>query len=642
VSGGPQHVESSNATSLPPIEELLQRAGLDPTKMSPAFLQKSGSQFETNPGPSVIHPGGGAATSTSPSSHTPSPPSPFEIAANVFKPHRTFEKDPHGWITSKLAEFVWSQQQAIIRSVQDERYTAVQSCHDAGKSFIAARTAAWWIDAHPPGEAFVVSTAPTSAQVSAILWREIGKAHRKGNLLGSITTAGYPQWKINGNEIVGYGRKPADYSEAAFQGIHARFVLVIMDEACGIDKTLFDAVDALATNEYARVLAIGNPDDPTSHFASVCRPDSGWNVIRIDGLRTPNFTRDRIENLVCRQCRKVGRESTLLQDLYEAEGVAYSEEFIPDELRPMLLTPIWVEERLHRWVGRVEDKSKIGSMAAQSALFTSKVRGIFPTSNTEGAIPLGWVERAMDRYREWVSAGRRELVGRAYLGVDVARMGEDETCIAERVGTATHTITQYPKQDTMETTGYVSAKLRPIGVGGGRAVVDAIGVGAGVLDRLRELDLPAEGFTASGSAKGLHDKSGEFGFTTLRSAAWWNMRELLDPSRNSTVMLPDDEVLKADLTAPKWWVRSGGNIQVEPKDEVRKRLGRSTDKGDAVVMAYWPEIGAMDAPGEPRAIPWYDEDEQSQLTAVRWVSDHEGWDVNPDVTVGWDGLVWRR
>jgi len=83
------------------------------------------------------------------------------------------------------------------------------------------------------------------------------------------------------------------------------------------------------------------------------------------------------------------------------------------------------------------------------------------------------------------------------------------------------------------------------------------------------------------------DRSGELGFANKRSAAWWAMRELLDPAADSVIALPPDDLLTGDLTAPHWRVMSGGHIQVEGKDEIRKRLGRSTDDGDAVVMAFW-------------------------------------------------------
>jgi len=118
--------------------------------------------------------------------------------------------------------------------------------------------------------------------------------------------------------------------------------------------------------------------------------------------------------------------------------------------------------------------------------------------------------------------------------------------------------------------------------------VDVIGIGAGVVDRLVEQDFPVEPFNASERTVRT-DESGELGFTNKRSAAWWNLRELLDPdSQWDPISLPPDDNLIGDLTSPLWKVTSGGKIQLESKDDIKKRLNRSTDDGDAVVMAFWP------------------------------------------------------
>ena len=85
-----------------------------------------------------------------------------------------------------------------------------------------------------------------------------------------------------------------------------------------------------------------------------------------------------------------------------------------------------------------------------------------------------------------------------------------------------------------------------------------------------------------------------------RSAAWWTMRTALDPSGDPDICLPDDEMLLGDLSAPQWTVTSSGRIQVESKDDIRKRLGRSTDDGDAVVQAFVPHL----AEHVPNARPW--------------------------------------
>lgn len=526
----------------------------------------------------------------------------FERAAAEFDPKPDYTNTPELWGKDKLGEYYHYDQRLILHSLRDNRYTAVQSCHDAGKSFIAARAAAKWLDTYDPGEAFVVSTAPTAAQVSAILWREISKAHRKGKLVGHITTAGYPQWKIDG-ELVGYGRKPSDYDDSAFQGIHARYVLVILDEACGVPKTLFDAADALATNANARVLAIGNPDNPATHFATICKPDSGWNVIRIDGLRTPNFTRDLVESLNCPQCRNLGRETSLLEDLMQEEGVPYNTEDVPENLRDMLLSPLWVEERLHRWVGRAPTTELLAKQARESSLFTSKVRGEFPKTSTEGVIPLGWVEEAMLRWDQWQENGCPEPVGTRIVAVDVAREGEDDTCIAIRVGQVTKEVRRYRKADTMETTGFTVGAIEA-DPDNTTTIVDVIGVGGGVVDRLRELEHVVVAFSGAASAEDRRDSTGELKFANMRAAAWWNLREMLDPSKKSQIMLPRSEILQLDLTSPRWRVLSGGKIQMESKDDIRKRLGRSPDEGDAVVMAHW--IDASVATSEPDRLDWFE------------------------------------
>jgi hypothetical protein len=256
----------------------------------------------------------------------------------------------------------------------------------------------------------------------------------------------------------------------------------------------------------------------------------------------------------------------------------------------------------------------IGDLAAQSSLFTAKVRGLFPTGDSEGVVPLGWVEQAMARWRDWRDAGSPPLPAneRWVLGVDVARFGEDQTCVAIRNGHIVTELRKYRKADTMETTGNVVAALNPLPRH--LAIVDVIGVGGGVVDRLRELGKPVNAFNSSNSAKGYTDRTREFGFTNLRAAAWWRFRELLDPARNPNIMLPDSELLKGDLTAPKWKVLSGGKIQVEGKDDIRQRLGRSTDEGDAVVMAFWKGRGTVDTTNVG-VLSWWDESDDS---AVSW------------------------
>lgn len=134
----------------------------------------------------------------------------------------------------------------------------------------------------------------------------------------------------------------------------------------------------------------------------------------------------------------------------------------------------------------------------------------------------------------------------------------------------------------MAAVGRVKAKLtHPLDIAG----VDVIGLGGGVVDRLREQKVQVSPFNASERSTAT-DRSGELGFANQRSEMWWKLRELLDPTFGSTICLPPDDQLLGDLCTCKWSVTSTGKIQVESKDEVRKRLGHSTDVGDAVAEAF--------------------------------------------------------
>jgi hypothetical protein len=481
---------------------------------------------------------------------------------------------PVAWVNERLGEYTTRDQVAIMDSVAANRYTAVPSCNDVGKSYSGSRLVSWWIDSFPPGEAFVVTTAPTAAQVSAILWREIGKAHRKGKLIGTVNGAN--EWKImHGtgktaqSELIAYGRKPADYDPSGFLGIHARYVLVIIDEACGVPQALYQAVDSLVTNQNGRVLAIGNPDDPSSHFQKICQPDSIWNVIRIDALTSAGMTKERLEGY-----------PDLVRYMI-SQGIPPTDERIPEELYDMLVSPLWVEERMKEW-------------GIDSPIFASRVRGAFPNVTIDTLIHPHWVTLAQLRELE-----PRPMMTR--FGVDVARYGTDHTIIMARQGGHCRVIEDIPYGPVTEVAGKVihhglrmgsdSLLTAPV------ACIDDTGVGGGVTDILAEEGYPHVAIVA-GEASSQVLPTGKARFVNRRSELLWNLREALaGPSGTGEDgwldLDPNDTTLQAQLTNIKYSINRYGQIQVESKADIKKRRGNtgssSPDEADALSYSIAPD-----------------------------------------------------
>lgn len=457
-----------------------------------------------------------------------------------------YVNDPVSWIQDKLGEFVWSKQRDILNSVVNNRRTSVHSCHGSGKSFTASRLAAWWISCHPPGEAVVVTTAPTAPQVKAILWKEIGRAFSSGKLIGRLnqTEWWYPVSNGDGTyreELVAFGRKPADYNPTGFQGIHARYVLVIGDEAAGIPKQMLDAVDSLLSNDESRLLLIGNPDDPTSEFASTCKPGSGYSVIHIGYHHTPNFT---------------GEE-------------------IPPSLRHNLIGPLWVEEKRKKW-------------GENNPLYKAKVLGEFPEFIKDSLIPISWIKAAQDR--------DLPPIGPCELGVDVGG-GADKSVIAVRRGGHVRIPSQWKDNnpDTMHTLSNVLEAIKEYKPD--LAKVDYIGIGHGAVDRAREMANDQSlrysnrklqetaskviGIEVGRPAPAPEDKQ----FVNLRAYGYWNLRTRFE--EGSIDIDPQDEDLAAQLVALKYQTPSG-RIQMESKKDMRDRGLNSPDDADAVMLSFLP------------------------------------------------------
>lgn len=506
-------------------------------------------------------------------------PDPFRIALDtLYPPVNPYVDDPAGWVAATTKEHLWSDQVRIMESVRDNRRTAVPACHGPGKSFSAARLAAWWLTVHPPNTAFVVTTAPTDAQVKAILWREITRAHRKGKLNGRVTLDA--QWKIN-DELVAYGRKPADHDEDAFQGIHARYVLVILDEACGIPKQLWTGASTLMTNEDARIVAIGNPDNPLAEFATICDgvdpvhgglSARGWNVIPISAMSTPNFTGEAIPE----------------EMRYDLTSHLWCDEFAQDMGGPALLAAHRaLVDKVTAGLGLAEALAALDDdtreIIMSSPLYVSKVLGQFPTDTTDGVILWSWIRQCVGE--EAVNRAGELHVPRQ-IGADIGGSETgDETVVYEMAGRHVGRRWSIRSADPEKVASKVEAAIReakPDCVN-----IDSIGIGWGVMGMIRRTfpDLKVNGVNVAEAAFDAKR------FENLRSEIWWDVGRALCKDRAWDLTRATEATL-AQLAAPRWHESKTGRVVIERKDDIRERTGRSPDDADALLLAaYKPQAG---------------------------------------------------
>jgi hypothetical protein len=205
-------------------------------------------------------------------------------------------------------------------------------------------------------------------------------------------------------------------------------------------------------------------------------------------------------------------------------------------------------------------------------------------------IPTEWVRAAIDRWKQTPKPQRIM----SSLGVDVARGGRDETVLAPAFGSWFAPLICVAGKDTPDGPSVASLVWQHAEDGKTPIFIDVVGVGSSPFDSLVGMNLPAHPVNGGEKApENAHDRSGRLEFKNLRAWLWWSLREALDPQHGTDVCLPDDRALLADLSAPKFKV-VGTKIQVESKEEIIKRLGRSPDRGDAVTYA-WYGAGAAGA-----------------------------------------------
>jgi phage terminase large subunit len=444
------------------------------------------------------------------------------------------QKDPVFFCQQVLGCEPWLKQDQILESIRDNPRTSVRSCHGIGKSFIGGRAALWFLYSYP--NSVVVTTAPTGRQVKKILWQEIRRAHAgaKYSLGGKCLTTEIqiaPGW-------FAFGFSTDDGDQ--FQGPHAEHILIIVDEAAGVNETIFSALEGLMTSDGARLLYIGNPTSSSGTFYDSHNSKRQlYHCISVSAFETPNFTQYGIT----------------IDDIRHNSWAGKITGPLPN---PALVTPKWVYDRWLDW-------------GEESFLWSARVLGEFPKVGEDTLIHLTWIEAAVER--ELPEGQPIEL------GNDVARYGSDKTIIFLRRGSVAKIYSETGQEDTMQTVGRA---INALNVTNAEWIkVDGDGLGAGVVDRLAEQGRPVIEMH-SGVAAIESDR-----FINTRAEWYWNLRELF---RTGQISIPNDPELIGQLSALKYKYRSDGRIQIESKEDMKKRGLKSPDKADALCYTFAPIV----------------------------------------------------
>ncbi len=475
---------------------------------------------------------------------------------------REFERwhdDPVGFVRDVLGGVPWSRQEEIAEAIRSNPLVAVRSCNASGKDWIAAHLALWWVYAR---RGLVLLTGPTERQVREVCMGEVARAfHRAKDLPGELFQLALRLGQGEQAGILAFTSTEA----SRLTGFHAPRVFAVLTEAQGCQDFAWESVLACATGSEDRVLAVGNPLSPSGRFYQVSRPRSSWAAIQISAEEHPNLQEGRV--------------------------------VIPGGPTPEFAARIATE------YGR------------GSGIYRARVQGEFPDQGDEGLFRRSWIESAAKRWEEWRYTFAEEV---PVVGVDPARFGPDLTVAAIRRGPVVEELLAWSQSDLMETVEKLRELLERAGVtpgecwtgdtlpvswgkgdrlfgprplarplARGTVIVDEVGLGSGVLDRLKELGFHAFGFNG-GSSSADSER-----FANLRAESYWMLARRLEAGE---VALPPDEPLTDELLAVRWRPTPEGKIRIEAKDDLRGRLGRSPDRADAVAMALWESAAREVAP----------------------------------------------
>ena len=426
---------------------------------------------------------------------------------------RTYYADPVGFVRDMLGVEPLAYQAEFLEALaRGERRISIRSGHGTGKSTASSWAMLWFLLLRFPNK--IVVTAPTSGQLFDALFAELKRWI--GELPVEISSmllvkSDRVELLAAPSEAFISARTSRAETPEALAGVHSDNVMLVVDEASGVPEQVFEAAAGSMSGHSAVTIMLSNPTRSSGTFFES-------------------------------QTRLAGSWWTRRWSCVDSPLV--STEFV-DEMR-----------------------MRYGE---ESNAFRIRVLGEFPMADDDTIIPFHLIEAATNR--DIVLDEGAPVI----WGLDVARFGTDKTALAKRQGNVVTEVSRWQGLDLMQTTGRVKAEydglpsnLRPREI-----MVDVIGMGGGVVDRLRELGLPVRGVNVAESPS-MGDT-----YVNLRAELWFKVRGWLE-QRNAK--LPKDEQLIAELASIRYAFVSSGKMKAESKDDMKRRGLPSPDIADAVCL----------------------------------------------------------
>ena len=420
----------------------------------------------------------------------------------------------------------------LLKAIRDGLITAqtavqiaVASGHGIGKSAFVAWIILWAISTFEDTRGVV--TANTDTQLRTKTWPELTKWHRRcicKHWFEVTATAIYakdPAHEKNWRiDLVPWSEKNTE----AFAGLHneGKRILLVFDEASAIPETIWNVSEGALTDENTEILwfVAGNPTRNVGRF---------------------------------REC--FGR---------------FKHRWITRQ----------IDSRKARMTNKVQIAQWVKDYGEDSDFVRIRVRGVFPKAATTQFIRSDVIEAAASPDREAIA----QIFDPFIIGVDAARFGDDQSVIYFRKGRdgRTHPPLKFRGIDTMQLAARVAEQWKFFNADA--VFVDGGGLGAGVVDRLRQLNVPVIEVQFGSSPDRSQPGQEDVAYANKRAEMWGNMREWLKGGA-----IPDDQDLKSELEGVEYGfvIRDGRDaILLEKKEDMKKRGLASPDVADALALTF--------------------------------------------------------